>query len=521
MRLSKRLGVPQKSIWTLALILVLFMAALLSAIWMQADDRLNDTLSILACVSPLALFFFLPRKNISSIWEPSAGLLISVSFLVFFTAGLVQYWLNDREIGFAVIGPVDSSIVRDTLIGCALISCMLIVGDRLGRIRPPQSPTIAPSPRRDTSTLAVLSQILWCLACLGCYDVANSLGGMAAASSQLALHDRNVGIENAGTLGMSLWGIFALPSVTALFVVSLDASRTKRFRFFALCQAVIVLAFGLSMFGSRLLLILSFVALAFSYFSIRKSTPPLKVVVALFVLLMLISTAVLGGRAQALNTTNDTNFLDSVGYSIFDVSIAAVQSLEQLRPEIGSFERGLTTLSAALPGSGGRSAEISAARIDVIVVQAIGTAAQAKSSGLPPSLATSLFLGFALPYAMLIAMALGIIIGFITRWLAGQTSPLAFMLYGLWGSFLFNAFKGGDFTLDVGSEARRWVYVITLYAVISIVMRDKESQRVGCEKNNLRSPRISDHNADVRRKRGFSGREAGTSSITLCDSSGS
>lgn len=484
------------------LVPVLATVSLISAIWIQVGDRLNDTLAMSACFAPMLLYILLPRKKMASLWEPTAGLVVAVCFIVFFMAGLIQYWLNGREIGFMVIGPVSSDVVRDTLIGCALITCMLVAGDRVGRIHRSTSSMIKVSlPAKSTLGLAALSQVLWGLACLGCYEVARSFGGIAAATSQLALHDRNVGIANAGTLGMSLWGIFALPAVTTLFIVSLDTNRTKKFRVLALIQAIIVLGFGISMFGSRLLLVLSLVTLVFSYFKMRGKQPPLKAISLVLALLMLISAAVLGGRAQALNTTHETNFLDSVGYSIFDVSIAAAGSLDQLRPKLGSLERGLTALSAALPGSSGRAAEISAARIDVLVVQAIGTTAQAKNSGLPPSLPTSFYLGFPLPFAMLMAFLLGILTGGLTKWLSGLKSPLSTILFGLWGSFLFNVFKGGDLALDAGSEVRRWAYIIILYIVMLILTREKERSNFGHEKNSLRGSRIPDKNPNFRGER--------------------
>lgn len=476
-----------------ALLTIAFAAAVL----LQSSHGLDDAIAGMACVAPLVVFLSLPKKRLAAPWEPSFGLIAAGGFFVFFLAGLVQYWLNGREIGFAIAGPIDSAVVRDTLVGCALIACMLILGDSLGRTRIAKPANLSSV---GSVNMLILSQVLWALACYGCYDVAKSLGGLAAAAAKLSVHDRNVGIENAGTLGMSLWATFALPAVTALLVVCFDATRRKRVRMLTATQAFVILGFGVTMFGSRLLLVLSLVALVFSFYRMRGRGPSFKSAISVLFLLMAVSTMVLGGRAEALNTAHDASILDSVGYSIFDVSVAAAESQEELRPKIGSPERALTVLSGAIPGSGARSAEISDSRIDVIVVKAIGTAAQANNSGLPPSLPTSLLLGFPLALAMLMALALGAALGLFTRWLASLESYLAVLLLGLWGSFLFNGFKGGDLPLDIGSEARRWFYIIILYGVIFVFTRGKDRWHGQIQNGSLRDARVSGHNADLRRE---------------------
>lgn len=440
---------------------------------MQQGDRLNDVVAFFSCFVPLAVYTLVSGKRLTSMLEPSFGLLASVGFLVFFLAGFIQYLLNEREIGFAVVGPVTSGFVRDTMLGCALVTSLLVVGDRLGSGRRPTAPA-SPAVLSVSTSVVVLSQVLWVLAFYGCLDVANSLGGFEAAQAQLGLHDRNVGIENSGTLGMSLWATFALPAVTTLSVIVLDVNTKAKLRLLAAAQAATILGLGVSMFGSRLLLVLSLVSLAFAYFKLRGRNPPLKMITAVLVLLMFVSSAVLGGRYEALNTHHDASFLDSIGYSIFDVSIAAAGSLEELQPQLGSTERALTALSAAVPGSGGRAADISAARVDVIVVQAIGTQAQAANSGLPPSLPTSLLLGHELVYALIIALFVGIALGGLTRVLGASNSPLSLVLFGLWGAFLFNTFKGGDLPMDMASEARRWAYVAFIYFVITFFTHKKE-----------------------------------------------
>lgn len=470
-------AVIKRSLLT-ALVLGLLPCLVWVGIIMQQGDRLNDVVGFFSCLVPLVVYTLVSGKKLTSMLEPSFGFLASVGFLVFFLAGFMQYLLNEREIGFAIVGPVTSGLVRDTMLGCALVASMLVVGDRLGRGRRPSAPAPASPASSIRTSVVLLSQVLWVLAFYGCLDVANSLGGFEAAQAQLGLHDRNVGIENSGTLGMSLWATFALPAVTTLSVIVLDGSRRAKLRLLTAVQAATILGFGVSMFGSRLLLVLSLVSLAFVYFKLRGRNPSLKIITAVLVLLMFVSSAVLGGRYEALNTHHDGSFLDSIGYSIFDVSIAAAGSLEELQPQLGSTERALTALSAAVPGSGGRAADISAARVDVIVVQAIGTQAQAANSGLPPSLPTSLLLGHELVHALIIALLVGIALGGLTRVLGALSSPLALVLFGLWGAFLFNTFKGGDLPMEMASEARRWAYVAFIYFVITFFTHKKEMSLV-------------------------------------------
>lgn len=481
--------------WFIAVLGAVGAAALI--VWLQAHDYFNDALSLLACVVPLVALFAVSGRIASFRWTPTFGMLAAVCFFLFFTAGLVQYWINGRSIGFAIAGPVDSALVRDTLISCSIVTCMLILGDRLGRGR--QHIEQEPMPNVSTPIL-MLSQVLWALAVYGCLDVARSLGGIAAAAARLSLHDRNVSIETSGTLGMSLWATFALPSIVTLFLVALGNNRSKRLRVFAAGQALIVVGFGMTMFGSRLLLVLSVVALAFSYFKVRGRTPSFKSAVAVVLLILATSALVLGGRAEALKTTHDASILDTIGYSIFDVSVASQGSVDELRPVLGSIERGLTVLSAALPGSGARAADISQARIDVLVVQAIGSMAQANNSGLPPSLPTSLVLGFALPIGMFLALIVGTLLGLVTNWLSRLRKPLGVVLFGLWGAFLFNTFKGGDLLLDIGSEARRWVYILVIYLAIVAFTQRKELGSLETQKYRVHHSRISGSYPDVRGK---------------------
>lgn len=484
--------------WSLPLVasMLVFAALVFFGVDLQQGDRLNDVIAVLSCFTPLIVFAIASGKSLRMLWEPSFGLLASGCFFVFFLAGFVQYVANGRTIGFAVVGAVDSGTVRDTLMGCAAITSVFIVGDRLGRITHTTEPRPCPAPH-SARPLFLLAQALWLLACYGCFDVAKTFGGIEAATAQLGLHDRNVGIESSGTLGMSLWGTFALPSAITLLVVFLQEKQLK-WRLLTLGQAAVILGFGVLMFGSRLLLILTLVAGGFAFFKVYRRGPSLKVVTVILSFFLLVSSAVLGGRAEALNTKHDASFLDSVGYSIFDVSIAATQSIDQLRPQLGSLERSITALSAALPGSGGRAADISAARVDVLVVQAIGNNAQANSSGLPPSLPTSLFLGFELPYALVIALLIGLLLGFTTKLLQASNSPLSVVLFGLWGAFLFNAFKGGDLPLDVGSEARRWFYIIALYFLIKFFFHEKEQNAIGNKASRVRSSRIPSYKPNIR-----------------------
>jgi hypothetical protein len=190
------------------------------------------------------------------------------------------------------------------------------------------------------------------------------------------------------------------------------------------------------------------------------------------------SAVILAQRGATDSIFRFTRLLEVLSYAIFDVSVAGSYYADRLSDQLAPLSRVFVVLQSAVPRSGLNSQEISAARVDVIVVRAIGNSAQAESSGLPPSMPTFLYLAYGLTTALVVSLVLGLLSGWIFKSLLSRRSVLGGFFTGLFIAFLFNVYKGGDLALDFASELRRWVYLVALYFVVGLIIRGRQVSEI-------------------------------------------
>jgi hypothetical protein len=326
--------------------------------------------------------------------------------------------------------------------------------------------------------MRIFSIILFVLALAGAALTIVGFGSAVAAVNAFASHDRNTGIAVAGSVGSSLWGVFNLPAMISSACVIASSKATRIARLTAGAQFATVFLVAIVVYASRLTVILAFIgicAVVYAYKGI--GIRPRYGILALLAF-VICSAVILAQRGATDSIFRFTRLLEVLSYAIFDVSVTGSYYADRLSDQLAPLSRVFVVLQSAVPRSGLNSQEISAARVDVIVVRAIGNSAQAESSGLPPSMPTFLYLAYGLTTALVVSLVLGLLSGWMFKSLLSRRSVLGGFFTGLFIAFLFNVYKGGDLALDFASELRRWVYLVALYFVVGLIIRRRQVSKI-------------------------------------------
>lgn len=433
-----------------------------------------DALSAFLVCVPWLIHFIMSKSRGMSPLRASPSFVVASTYFVFFGSGLISYWINDHTIGLYLVAEVPGSEALSLIARTAAIASSIVVGERIFA-KPPEADQSLP---QRPAALPLLAQILAIVAAIGAIIQVLQFGGLQGAVNHFISHDRAAGQAVSGTIGATLWGVFALPASIALLLNLLWVEGRRNLgQLLVLGELVFLQGVSIVVFGGRLLLVSTLVAGLFQYTWLHRRGPRVVFLGAAALVLALLSASVLASRAASQKQLVRGNVFDWFGYSIFDVSIAAQAAHSRLEAAFSSMSRAYTAFSTVLPGSGGNGSAIQQSRLDVIVAQSIGTSAQAASSGLPPSLPTSIWLA----HGVLVGVVLGLVIGAsaaaIQRVLDNRRSYLIGVYIGLWGSFVFNAMKSGDLPLDAGSEISRWIYLAALAAVLSVFLKTERGRQ--------------------------------------------
>ncbi|WP_157071406.1 hypothetical protein [Curtobacterium ammoniigenes] len=420
---------------------------------------------------PLLAYIIVSQARGQQLVAPSPGMYFAVAYFVFFGSGLLSYWLDGRHTQAFILAEVKNQDVLSVLGSSSVIVTAMVIAERLA------ASAVKSQDRsgQEYPAARVLAQCLVVI-CLGsAVDVVSTLGGFHHAAAVFASHNRNAASLLAGSIGSSLWSIFSLPASSALtfLIVAHGRKRSGLTMMTLIAELALIQGISVAVFGSRLLLVSTIASAGFQYVWIKRRAPRVVVYAIAAIALGALSALILSARAASQNQLERGNIFDWFGYSIFDVSLALHSISARVGPAFASPSRAAAALSTLIPHAGSGGINIQSNRLDVISAQAIGNAAQAASSGLPPSLPTSLELAFGLGGAIICAIVVGLISGRLHSGLLSSESGLAGILIGFWGSFVFNGFKSGDLPLDGGSALRTCFYLVLLYWMCKLIVRGK------------------------------------------------
>ncbi|MFE5702462.1 hypothetical protein [Rhodococcus koreensis] len=400
---------------------------------------------------------------------PTPSFIASVSYTIFFGAGYLEYLITDHSINFYA-GTVELSSALGVLMATSVatsgfcLGALFMCGSKVPALMSSDS---------DFAVMRLFSKILFGLAFAGAILTIVGFGSATAAVNAFASHDRNTGLAVAGSVGSSLWGVFNLPAMISAACVIACGRATRLARLTAGWQFSAVFLVAIVVYASRLTVILAFIGVCAVVFAYKGSGIRPRYGLLAIVAFILSSAVILAQRGATDSIFKFTRMLEVLSYAIFDVSVAGSFYADRLSDQLAPLDRMLVVLQSAVPRSGLNSREISSARVDVIVVRAIGNSAQAESSGLPPSLPTFLYLAYGLTAALVVSGVLGLVCGWIYKYLLSRRSVLGGFFAGLFIAFLFNVYKGGDLALDLASESRRWLYLLALYFLAGLIVRGR------------------------------------------------
>mgnify|MGYP005987137283 FL=1 len=423
---------------------------------------------------PLIVHFISWSNRDRSWLVPSPSLVVAAAYTVFFGAGLIKYWTDDRRLLFRIL-QIPAQEVAFVVGATAVITSFFVAGASSSRNHSAPVPRAHAFCTLKERPFIAMSFVLCALASAGAGMVVAGFGGLSVAADALGRHDRTTGISIAGTFGSSAWSIFAVPALISASVVAV-AFKHRFVGYLGIFAMVSISTIALYIFGSRLTLVLAFAGFAAVYYSLTGRVVSSRVVYAAFAFLLVASSFVVSIRSDD-DKFGDLDLLGSLSYAVLDASMAANGHSDELQADFASASRAVTVLSTALPNSSSSALELSEARVDVLVVQKIGNEAQATSSGIPPSLPTFLLIMAGLPLASLLAFGLGLVQSTAANFLFSRRSLFSNLMLGLFTAFVLNSFKGGDLLLDVGSEIRRWVYMAIIYGACWLAFARRQNNK--------------------------------------------
>lgn len=439
---------------------------------------------LIASICPLVI----SSSASSMLQRQSVSWFVSFPHAVFFGFGGLWFGAH-QDTAFPRLGEISPVEVLNVVLAASLLSTVLVTSIEFGRgIR---SEPLRDDDARSAAALRSTAVALFGAATLGAAIAILSFGGLSGARAALLLHAKG-SIAQTG-VGGTLWGMFALPAVLVAWCGARGAGRATWRSASSLAAIGIVLFVGVYVFGSRLLLVLTAIGILAMHLRSEFRWPKIRHIAVFALSGLVISTAVLAVRASVSGNTSGS-VAQSITYSVLDATTSALRSPE-LPVQFGDAGRVSTGLAVAVPGPWTDGQTVHDARVDVMVVRAIGNPAQAASSGIPISLP-----GFLLVYPGFVAAApivlvVGYVIGRVDRRFYRRVAGRWLPLYGLWACGVFTVFKDGDILLGVGAELRRTAYIAGLISVCSAISGRRkgigtESSRSGADKEGLRHSQV-------------------------------
>lgn len=425
----------------------------------------GPTLALLLVFALVPVMLFLALHGQSDGVVPIPGLFVSGGFAVFFGAGVIDWAISAHQLSTGVARSVSAGEATWVMASLALIVSAFVIGERLAG--PPANK--APNSPKINIDIAALAELLFGLSIVGAVLTVQRLHGWRGAAELLAPHNKASTAVISGSLGFSLWDVFALPAIVALGAAAIGARRRVQ-RVTLWTEAALLSYISLALFGSRLVVTLAAIGIVSARFAVTGQRLSKRAMAVGLAALLVVSGFVLGARASSGGGPQafPRPQLQTLGYGLFDVSVGAYSDRATLAPQYRSPDRSLAILASAVPAIGRRSATLNKERVDVITVQALGSATQANTTGFPPSMPTFLLVAFGRYFGAIFALIAGIAVGLLTRVLR-TGGPAMSLFFGLWVAFVFNDFKGGDLLLDGAAEAKRWIYLALLIGLVHLL----------------------------------------------------
>jgi hypothetical protein len=300
-------------------------------------------------------------------------------------------------------------------------------------------------------------------------------GGIGSAATVLTSHNKALSATLDGLRGRSAWQLFALPACIALSGLLFVGGVSKRARMFYWIEFSSILLIAISLYGSRLLVMLALVGLAAVYCLVTGRPIRWQVVAIIGLLITVISVPVLTTRTGTSSATNGEDVAGIVGYSIFDVSIASVVVRDQMGEHFRDPRRLALAAGSVVPFVGVRAEDLNSIRLDTLVAQYIdgGNSQRGLVTGFPPSLPTALLVTFGLGGAVFAGFGFGWLAAAADRWLIRlhdrRRSAIIIFWYGLAVTMLFNTFKDGDLLIAAAGFGKNAIVLAVLYGAIVLV----------------------------------------------------
>ena len=437
--------------------------AAISSIWLKPG------LSVMA-LAPMAALLFGRGQSRRALLLFDPPLVIAATYAIFFVSGALAMKL-DVGLPYISVGAVDSTFVTRTIAELSLIAGVLVlVAESRGRSftsNRDASHQISPAPK---SFLAFM-HLLVATALAGVFLTILRVGNLSAAQSTLSSHNRVLATSVDGSLGAALWATFALPAAIAAGAVALPTVNSRTMRRVAFCEFTSVVFVAIYLYGSRLTLVLAFVGVLAMWSALSRQALRLRTIALLAIGILAVSIPVLSNRTGA-NQTGSNSIASIAGYNIFDVSLASTAVSPVLGSQLRDTHRLLLVLGSILPRAGVSAQQLAPYRADTLVVADIGGggSTRALATGFPPSLPTALLVMFGPAFGLLFAIMLGLAIGSVTRLGSSLSGGRTWALfwYGLLVATVFDAFKGGDFEIDLASLAQKAIVLSVLYAILRV-----------------------------------------------------
>jgi hypothetical protein len=421
----------------------------------QFNARLG---SFFVLLTPLLIHCILRASQRAPILTATPQLLVVVEFTAFYWSGL---WGIRSGIPYLRLGSTDFSLILTQSLRLSAVTMALIVAMETAVHRGTNAI------REDLRTpvggnrLIAVSQLLIAGSLLGLAGIILNFGGLSQARALLSTHNKLIGAQLAGSLGASLWAILAVPAgitTAALLMRRRDLAIDSR--------RVIVLAGGLSILligsifiiGERRVPLTIAVGAAGAFYHNYLRPLRARVLMPVSLLGLLISFQIVKARTMNVGASS-ISLSQLLSYNIFDVSMATLAAPGDLGAKIDSPNRWWQLLTSTLPFIGPSPTEISRYNLDFLIVQQVGTADQARTTGFPPGLPTALLLmtGTVL-LAIFLAVILGALLGNVSGRLVSRSGAQATLAYAFLMAFTFEAFKSGDLAATLAAYGKGALY---------------------------------------------------------------
>jgi hypothetical protein len=339
--------------------------------------------------------------------------------------------------------------------------------------------SVAPLNAQELRSLAVpssrqvilLAKVLAFLSLAGLLGVLVRYGGISGAQAALLSHTKGPLTSNTNATD-SAWQLFAGPAVWCASYIAVNRATPSRIRAVFAGVTVIILTAMLTVYGSRLNVILGLTGawIVYHYAGGRVRVSVVLLMVPLFALL---SVVVLSSRTGGLNghVSAVERYSRIAGYGALDVSLAVRQQPDAIRMQLSKPNRWLDLPGYLVPSAlwHGRP-NIGKQRLDLFVARAVGTVND-QNTGFPPTYLTEDWLLGGWPLLLVLSAAGGAALGWVVRKLvadAKSLTPGKLLAYCYIVSSAFSYYKDGDLLTSAVGDVRTGIYLAILLYVTGV-----------------------------------------------------